>query len=218
MNGQVFRRRQVRNPQPRCMPQLDGDVQNPIKGVQKWQLHHHRQASAERIHAFALVQLHHFLVLFLLPRIPQTDILIAFVYRLDLRLQTLHFTRRFQTREPERKQRQVNDERDDDDGPAVIICPMIVGPVKPKKQRLGDDAEKSPIHDLAELRIYFFENLDVFRADEKGEIILRPRRKAAADKSRGAAFIRPLDFVAVSPDLQLLRILWERNSRKKIVL
>ena len=44
----------------------------------------------------------------------------------DLRLENLHFAHRLQVHDLQREQRQIDEEREDDDGPAVVVDELIV--------------------------------------------------------------------------------------------
>ncbi len=47
-----------------------------------------------------------------------------------------------------------------DDGPAVVAGPVIVDPVQPDEDGLGQNAEQSPIDDLRQLGIHLLEDVD----------------------------------------------------------
>ena len=56
--------------------------------------------------------------------------------------------------DPEREQREVDDNRQQHDRPAVVVHELIVHPVQNQKQRLGDYAEPSPVDYAVEFGIH----------------------------------------------------------------
>ena len=120
-------------------------VEHLIEAVQEGKLDHHGQAAAQRIGAVLLVEIHDFLVLLGLARIVQLQVLVLGVDGGNLRLQGLHLTRRLHAGQPQRQQQQVDDDRDQHDGPAVVVDELIVQEMQGLEQRLGDEPEPAPI-------------------------------------------------------------------------
>src|SRR6185295_2610682 len=152
---------EIRYPQPVCVTQLDGNREHFVKRDEEWDLDQHWQTAAHGIGAVLLVEAHHLFVLLLLARVAHADALVLFVDRGDLRLQRLHLLHRLQVRKLQREQKNIDEDRDNHDGPSVIVYPLIVDVVQRKKQRFGQEREPAEIHDVDQLGIETGQNIDV---------------------------------------------------------
>src|SRR5947209_6778300 len=83
---------------------------------------------------------------------------------------------------------------------------------------MRENAEEPPIDELAQLRVDFLEQFDVFGPYEQREIILGAGRKPASDKINRLIRLWRLHRIFEGTDLQRRRAIRERYSREKCVL
>ncbi len=185
----MFVLREIAHPEPAGVPHLDRNRQHLVERVDEGHLDQQRNAPAHRVHAVLLVEIHDLLLLVGGARIAHADALVLLGDLVHLGLQLLHLARRFQARQLERKQRHVDDDREQNDRPAVVVDKGIVEEVQDLEQRLGDDAEPAPLHDAIELRVYLVQQRERLRADEDSELIAR----GAADRNTGIGVLGGID-------------------------
>src|SRR5262249_293247 len=171
VDGNRFVLRKIGHPEPARSAHLDGDRKHFVEREQEGHLQRHWHASAQRIHSVLLVERHHLLVLFLLFWIAHPDVLVLVVDGRDLGLQRLHLLHRFHAGYLQRKQREVDEDRHQDDRPAVVVDVVVGEPVHHQKQRLGDEGEPAEVDHLLQLRVDLLQNVQVLWADEKGPAV-----------------------------------------------
>ena len=174
------------------MPQLDRDRQDGVEGVQDRKLEEQRQAArhrAERIDVLLPVELHHLLVHLLpelLPRpgVPPLRLLllepvVALLQRLHLRLHALHLllhdTHLNLAAVEEREEQQPEDDRQEDDRPAVV-ADVALQDLHRVKQRKRHDAEEPEVQESVQADAQPLEDVVVLGTHE--QLHLRNAREA----------------------------------------
>ena len=119
--------------------QLDRDRQHRVEREQHRQRQQHRHAAARRVDAALLVERHHLGVHLLPRRIGHLQLRVAILDRLDLGLDLLHLPHRDDALVAQREHRQVDEDRQQDDRPAVV-ADVAVDPLQRAQQRHDEPA------------------------------------------------------------------------------
>src|ERR1019366_2393018 len=112
--------------------------QHPIEGNEERDLHHHRQASRQRVYLFALVQLHHRASKLL------AVILVGFLNLFHARRDRAHLGHGTAARLAQWIEQQFDEGGDDDDGPSPIAH-EAVDPFERDEERMGENREQPVI-------------------------------------------------------------------------
>src|SRR5260370_5108769 len=113
---------------------VDGYGQCHVERVEDRDLHHHRQAAAERVHLVGPVELH---------RLPLQALGIALVLRpqrIDLRLERLHCPHRRHALDRQREEENLGDHGEQDDGHTVVVRELVEPVHQP------EDGHGQPLH------------------------------------------------------------------------
>src|SRR2546428_8588818 len=128
------------------MAKLNGLGQVNKKPVEKRDLQGHGQTAADRVDAVFLIQLHNLLVHALLARIVELILFIPVLDTFHQRRDPLHLLRRLNALEFQREHRQIDDNRQQDDSPTVVMGPMVVNVAHGEEERLRDEAEPAEVY------------------------------------------------------------------------
>ena len=70
----------------------------------------------------------------------------------------------------QREHRRIDDDGQQNNGPAIIVNPVVVDISHADEQGLGDDAEPAKVHQGIERRIHGLEHVQVLGGDEQAEV------------------------------------------------
>ncbi len=174
--------RQVLDPaEPRRAAEFDRRLQHPVQRDKHRHLHQDRQAAAQRIDLLGLVQFHRGLVH--LGRV----VLVLLADGLHFRRHQLDLGHALVTGCGQREERQLDQDRERDDGPAPV-AQHLVQLVHDPEDRLGDDGQHAVVFHQLQAGGDFFQQLLILRAGIQLRFIAdggawrnRPERHHGAD-------------------------------------
>ena len=150
--------------------QFNGAADHREKTDEHRHLNEHRQTAAHRADLVLLHELHLLLHKFL------RVVLVFFLERLHLRRERLHPFHRARAGRRQRPEHQLDDDRDQHDGPAVTQRRHVVQPVHRQQQRLGKKCADAPETAEAAAKIHHLVHVvfQVFADARQRAVFLRP--------------------------------------------
>ena len=159
-------------PHERCATQLDGGRQQCVERQEDGECQQDRNAPAGRIDAVLAIQRHQLGVHLLLGRVGALELGVALLDRFGLGLNLLHLAHRDDALVVEREQRQVDEDREDEDRPAVVTD-VPVDPVQGTEQRDDDDGEHAEVDGLRDVPVDRGKRVELLGTGEEGELLIR---------------------------------------------
>ena len=148
--------RQIVHPEKRAVPKLDGLIEHAVKAEKDRDLNEHRQATAERVDAILLVELHRLLVH------PLRIIFVLFAQLVHDGRKLGHLSHRLGRRVLQRPEQRPDDDRHDDDGERVASHPRVER-VHHRQQQFADPFRPAEIHDVGLVVREFCQASKLFR-------------------------------------------------------
>ena len=146
------------------MAHFDGEAQGVVQAKPDGHLQKHGNAAADGIDALAAVDGHYFFIHFRFARIVHFVFFVAVLDGFDFRADALHFQRGFVAGDAQREKHHVDDDGENDDGPAPV-GDVFVDPLEGVEKRVGDELHPAEIYEAVERRIHALEVVVIFGAD-----------------------------------------------------